>query len=412
MNSGVFIQVGATRDRLDPYLSAARVRGIGALLVETPDYINYRSNLNPVQFDKVIAIDDPENPAALLNELQQVPGLRLVLPGFERYVNSSFAVARSLELAAPPISLPTDKYSQRLALAKATSICQPSFLAIDLDSDPREIDLERLRMPLVVKPVDGGGGLGVFLVQSLQELQHACNRLRELRNYGGSEFSRLILEEYVPGTEVSIQGIARSNCADILSICEKQIGQEQDNTTQTIGFREIGHVVRNYEYSSTYTSLANRCLSAFGYSDGPFHIDAIEGADGRISFLEMGYRLSGARIVELIHRATGIQMADEVFASLLNENKQPTEANRKVTFGQCLVASPSTLRLAKSIKHPTLSIEVTEFSQQPQVNLKSVPSLVPDLQRHSGFAGMVRIGGLDWREVQVAICKLAADDQR
>ena len=46
-----FVQLGATRDGLDPYLHAARARGMQAVLIETPDYIALRQqNDQPLAF--------------------------------------------------------------------------------------------------------------------------------------------------------------------------------------------------------------------------------------------------------------------------------------------------------------------------------------------------------------------------
>jgi hypothetical protein len=41
----LFVQIGATRDGLDPYLQTARAYGMKAILIETPDYMRLRKAL-------------------------------------------------------------------------------------------------------------------------------------------------------------------------------------------------------------------------------------------------------------------------------------------------------------------------------------------------------------------------------
>ena len=250
-----FVQIGATRDSSAPYLAAARKRGMCAILVETPDYLEYRKALDAPRFDRAIAVQKPEAADAVIGALEEVSNIRIVLPGFERYVESSFAVSRFFEHQAAPDTLPTNKYQQRRSLLNAeVDVAQPSFFLTDLELNQNAGELAAVKMPVVVKPVDGGGGLGVYLVKNTDDLEIAVQNLRSLRNYGGAKFSKLIVEECVTGAEISLQGIARNGAADLLSLCEKQIDVQYDAASQTWGFRELGHVIRNEEHFDKYLS--------------------------------------------------------------------------------------------------------------------------------------------------------------
>src|SRR4051794_39591303 len=96
-----FVQVGATRDGLDPYLDCARRRGLTAVLVETAAYLRWRRELGRRPFDLEIAAGEPGDPAQVAAALA-AHDVRpaLVLTGFERYARSGFAVAK--RLAVPP----------------------------------------------------------------------------------------------------------------------------------------------------------------------------------------------------------------------------------------------------------------------------------------------------------------------
>lgn len=83
-----------------------------------------------------------------------------------------------------------------------------------------------LGFPLVVKPADGGGGLGVFLVESPEDVPVALNRVAWLRNDGGGEFPGLLVEQFLSGTEFSLQGVVRDSKVVIFTTCEKVIARE------------------------------------------------------------------------------------------------------------------------------------------------------------------------------------------
>ena len=55
----IFIQLGATRDGFNPYLSAAHAQGMQAILIETPDYIHLHRALGRQEFDQILAVEHP-----------------------------------------------------------------------------------------------------------------------------------------------------------------------------------------------------------------------------------------------------------------------------------------------------------------------------------------------------------------
>ena len=72
--------------------------------------------------------------------------------------------------------------------------CLASALAMDKDLE----ELARqTRLPVVVKPVDSGSSIGVFIARDGQELRRA---LEESRKLGG----RTVLEEYIQGREIQV----------------------------------------------------------------------------------------------------------------------------------------------------------------------------------------------------------------
>ncbi|MEV5596513.1 ATP-grasp domain-containing protein [Streptomyces sp. NPDC052496] len=399
---GDFVQVGATRDGLDPYLDCARRRGMRAVLVETPAYLRWRRLLGRREFDAEVAVDRPQDPDAVRAALAAAavaPGL--VLTGFERYVYAGFALARTLRVAPWPGAggafRPLDKREQREALLRdAPQVAQPRFLPLGPDDGDAA---DQLGFPQVVKPADGGGGLGVLLVDGAAERRRALDRVRALDNYGGGAFSGIVAEEFVKGPELSLQGVAHEGDAVLLSVCEKLTGLEEvPGEPGLSGFREVGHVARpGAGAPPALRELAQACLDATGYRAGPFHVDVIQGPAGPV-FVEMGFRLSGGGLVALVARATGADWAELAFRTHLGDAVPDAGAGAGGTgiAGQISAVSEQELAAAAALREPGVTVEIQRAAPPPDpaaLPAEDLPVLASDLARHTGAAGRVVVSG-------------------
>ncbi|MFC1418880.1 ATP-grasp domain-containing protein [Streptacidiphilus cavernicola] len=398
--AGAFVQLGATRDGLDPYLSCARRRGLPAVLVETPAYLRWRRALGRQPFDLEVPVEQPQDAArvrAALAAARVRPSL--LLTGFERYAQAGFELARSLEAAPWPQCgaefRPLDKQRQREALAASCAgLPQPRFALVAAGRP-----VEDLGYPQVLKPVDGGGGLGVLLADSPSAAARALARIAALSNYGGGAFTAVMAEEFVKGPEVSLQGIAYQGEPVLLSVCEKITALEEVADDPDLrGFREVGHVARpGTTATADLRELARLCLAATGYRQGPFHVDAILGGAGPV-FVEMGFRLSGGGLVSLVEQATGTDWAAEVFRVHLDGTAPRLGQSRPGSgaAGQVAVVSAAELDAAAALAGPGISVQVQPSAAPPTDGLSAadLDVLGSDLMRHTGSIGrVVLVGG-------------------
>jgi biotin carboxylase len=411
-NPGIFVQIGATRDGLDPYLREARERSMQAILIETPAYLHLRAQLGRQPFDLELAIADPSNAGEVSRALaEHAAGITLVLAGFERYVASAFATAKALGItlardAKHRVFLPPDKAAQRALLSeRAPEVLQPGNVSVPLARGGELatlVELKRLAYPLVVKPSDGGGGLGVYLVESRDDLQVAVDRLCAMQNYGGGAFSQLVAEEYVQGVEFSVQAVAFRGQAILLTVCEKLIVREWSRQRQGItGFREAAHIAQPGAAAATSVAeLAQRCVDAMGYDTGPFHIDLIRNAHGD-HFVEMGFRLSGGGIVGLVERTAGVRWGALVF-ELHVDDRFPTLPNPKdAAVGLVTLANDAELAFFREKKAGGDALELYEFAAaRPAAGRVDDGVLSSDRLRHGGMKGRVFLQARDSAEIR------------
>ncbi|HEX4788702.1 MAG TPA: ATP-grasp domain-containing protein [Actinospica sp.] len=411
--SGAFVQIGATRDGLDPYLDCARRRGMPAVLVETDAYLRWRRALGRRQFDLELPVARPHDPDSVRAALAVAGvGTALLLTGFERYAAAGFELARRMRVAPWPRVgaefAPPDKALARAALAAAApELPQPRLVPLTADAAPAA----HLGYPQVLKPVDGGGGLGVLLAEDAYTARRAVEQISALRNYGGGAFAGLLAEEYVAGPEVSIQALAVDGEPRLLSVCEKITALEPvPGEPGLSGFRELGHVVRpGADAGEALRRLAARCLEATGYREGPFHLDAILGEAGPV-FVEAGFRLSGGGLAGLVRRATGFDWAEEAFRVHLGEAPADPPSAPPRAVGQVAALHAAELEDAEAIEDPSVTIEVLRAARPELGGLSpaDLDLLASDRLRHTAVLGRIIASGPDADHVHRLLADLVA----
>ena len=92
-------------------------------------------------------------------------------------------------------AIATDKdLTKRLVAGQVTT---PAWRSVTVTEENLEELARQTRLPVVVKPVDSGSSIGVFIARDGQELRRA---LEESRKLGG----RTVLEEYIQGREIQV----------------------------------------------------------------------------------------------------------------------------------------------------------------------------------------------------------------
>ena len=107
-----------------------------------------------------------------------------------------------------------DKVAMRGALAEA-GVAQPRFaVVLDPDAVSQSI-VERVGLPCVVKPIGLSASRGVIRADNLEAARAAATRVRAIAD------GPLLVEEYVPGDEVAVEGLLRGGSLDVLAVFDK-----------------------------------------------------------------------------------------------------------------------------------------------------------------------------------------------
>lgn len=410
----VFLQIGATRDGQNPYCDVAKRQGYFTVLVEMGDFVDYQTQCLSLPFDLVLRLKHPENPVEVVQayiNAGQLQKPRVVLAGFEAYNQSAGRVREVFDSSLEhPGFIPLDKYEQRMALQKAKIPCaQPDFRFFASTLSIKDARYA-LNYPCVIKPIDGGGGLGIWLVKTPEDLDNALGKLSVTNNYGGRSFSGFIVETWLQGEEFSLQGVVANGQAWALTCCQKVIERTTDDEGN-IGFYESAHVAMSAEeLPATFTQLMDHCCETFNYRQGAFHIDFIV-VNGVAHFLEMGFRLSGMGVVNLVKDTTGLNWAEIAFNI---EQGKPFEGinfqQMPRAIGQLHLRQASQLSAARHWIDQNQRGHLLSPIKFPQPNVTSESSLYADLTRHAGILGTLHLIASHRQEILEVFHKITSID--
>jgi biotin carboxylase len=269
--------------------------------------------------DEVCVVDtnNAELVVRVAQELTQRRPIAAVIPGFEYYVPTAATVARALNcrgLKPESAQRAQNKYLMRTALHDA-GLRIPRFTLVQ-HAQQLAPALSYVGVPCVAKPVDFAGSIGVKKISSHDELQEMYRLLLVdgIVDFGHDSRSGMLLEEYIAGPEYSIEGYIEED-VQVLSITQKFLSKEPY-------FVELGHIVNAPLAKPVRNELEcyiRDVLEALGVDLGPFHAEVRIGPKGPV-LMEVGARLPGDCICELIEYATGADLYAATFSSYLGED--------------------------------------------------------------------------------------------
>ena len=229
--------------------------------------------------DGAIAVrfDDPQEAAARIVKQSLVRPVDGLIALGDRPTPTAAYAARALGFAYnTPESVQNcrSKLRQREILRDAR-LPVPAFFSFKLDKRVEKI-LPRVQFPCVLKPLRLAASQGVIRANDPEEFQAAVARIKkllespEVRAERESEGDRLLVERYIPGGEVSVEGLLTRGKLRILAIFDKPDPLEGPYFEETI------YVAPSRLPDDAYDRViecAERTVTALGLTHGPVHAE-------------------------------------------------------------------------------------------------------------------------------------------
>ena len=205
-----------------------------------------------------------------------------------------------------------NKYLMRKALMRAGVDC-PAFTCVS--EGVRELGIRELGMPLIVKPADRSGSLGVQKIDRWEDLEAAVQTAEQLSIAGEA-----MIEEFIEGREISVEMISCRGVHYALQITDKV-------TTEAPHFVELEHHQPSTLPATMQEhifAITRRALDALGLTEGASHSEYKITREGRIVVMEIGGRMGGDFIgSHLVQLSTGYDFLRGVIEVALGETIHP-----------------------------------------------------------------------------------------
>lgn len=244
-----------------------------------------------------------------------------------------------------------NKYLMREAFMRADVPC-PQYRMV---TGAYELNSISWNYPLIVKPSDRSGSLGVQKVNRPEELYEAVLKALDV-----SFKKEAMIEEFIEGREISVEFISYQGTHYPLTITDKV-------TTEAPHFVELEHHqpsnLSEEKYEEIYDTT-KRALTALGITNGASHSEYKITEDGRVYIMEIGARMGGDFIgSDLVRLSTGYDFLKGVIEVALGDFHEPVITEHQ--FSGVYFLSKETERLKPIIEnwqsHPEIvEAEVTD----------------------------------------------------
>ena len=221
-------------------------------------------------------------------------------------VELASSIAQTLDLPHNPphaAKLSRRKDLSRQALQQA-GVPVPVFRVVDLDA-PLTEQLQGIEFPCVIKPLAMSASRGVIRADDTEAAEAACVRVQALLQEaaGKDSFanSHVLVEQFVPGAEVALEGLLLQGRLKVLAIFDKPDpldGPYFEETYYITPSRHTGVVQQRL------VDCVQAACAAHGLREGPVHAEARLPSDDCV-IMEVAARTIGGECARLLDFGTG-----------------------------------------------------------------------------------------------------------
>ena len=211
----------------------------------------------------------------------------------------------------PPnaVAATRDKAAMRERLA-AASLPQPAYRIVAHGADIASAATE-VGYPCVVKPVSRSASQGVIRVDDAIQAAAAGIRIRGIVGDGPEP---LLVERFVPGAEVAVEGLLLGGRLEVLAVFDKpdpMDGPFFEETIYVTPSRQPASVLADLE------ATVARAAAALGLREGPVHAELRIGTAGALMILELAARSIGGLCARALRFGAGVSLEEVIIRHAL-----------------------------------------------------------------------------------------------
>jgi hypothetical protein len=283
MSPRVLVLSSTTSYRTDDFLRAARRLGVEAVL--GTNRCHELAELWPREaFGGSVPIEfrqEAEAADLIVREAARAPFAAIIATD-DATAEIAARAAALLGLRANSVGAAVTARNKRLMREACTraGVAQPRFAVFDEGASAQsvvaEIDGARIRFPVVIKPLLCSASRGVMRADDPSSFAAAWRRLQALlqtpalRAVEDPDGHRILIEEFVPGAEVALEGLIRDGELTTLALFDKPDPLDGPFFEETIYVTPSRHAP---ELQRAIEAATARAATAIGLRHGPIHAE-------------------------------------------------------------------------------------------------------------------------------------------
>lgn len=182
--------------------------------------------------------------------------------------------------------------------------------------------IEFLNYPMVVKPVDCNSSKGVKKVENVNKLRTAFRDAQRMSRSG-----TVIVEEFIDGDEISVDGYVENGVAHVLAV---SISEKIQSSGAFVIFRALYPALINEDAQHQIQKIVQQIADAFGLTNTPLLVQTLY--DGNtVRVVEFSARTGGGVKYKLIERVSGFDVIKAIVDLTLGKRPrvtiQPPQSN-------------------------------------------------------------------------------------
>lgn len=197
-----------------------------------------------------------------------------------------------------------DKYAMRRIADEAGIPC-PDYIC-PLNADEINVFLDRVQMPVIVKPRHEVSAFGIRKCESKEQVWKVLKDLDERNNWRDHP-SQFLVERFIDGDVYHIDSVVNEGkvvCAGV-----SRYGRPPFSVTHYGGVFTTSIVDYGSKERKELEKLNAKLLKAFGYENGVTHGEFLQSrSDGKFYLLEVACRVGGAYIANVLEHACGFNL--------------------------------------------------------------------------------------------------------
>jgi hypothetical protein len=205
------------------------------------------------------------------------------------------------------IAATRNKYHFRTRLANS-GIPAPWFSLVPVGDDPT-FDVENLPYPVVLKPLALSASRGVIRADDPAQFAAAVRRIGAILDAAevrGETASHILVEEYLPGDEVALEGLLEDGLLTVLALFDKPDPLEGPFFEETI---YVTPSRLPLQVQNAIATTVNSAVATLGLRQGPIHAELRINHDG-IWLIEVAARSIGGLCSRALNFGAGGRLED------------------------------------------------------------------------------------------------------